>query len=141
MKTSILLFVCLVSFLLLHCTGPTFVAGLLPNFSGKILNEENLCIDSAKVEVIDIDDVGHDSIDNYLGRIYYSDKDGSFRLSLPGGIEWKEYPLTDTKHYIKYVENVTIKVSKPQYKDTIVTFHNSNYEKSSEVKDIILKTE
>jgi hypothetical protein len=123
----------------LQCAGPTSIASLSPIFSGKILTEENKGIDSAKVEVIAIDDVGHQSINNYIGKIHYTDENGTYQLDLPCGVEWKSNILTGNKDYTKYVKSATIKVSKASFKDTVVVLQNTNYEKSWLVQDIYLK--
>jgi hypothetical protein len=123
---------------LLNCTQHIAI-DLGVHFCGKISDKDNSSIDSAKIEVIDIKDVGHESIGDFIGRIYYSDDNGSFRLILPGGVEWDEHTFSGNKKYTKYIVSATIKVSKVSFKDTAVTFHNTNYEESKIDMDIVLE--
>lgn len=110
------------------------------NFSGNVIDQHNNKIDSAKIEVIDIKGAGHESINSYIGRIYYSDENGNFRLVLPGGVEWDENSISNEKTYTKYIKSATIKISKVSFKDTIATFENTNYEKSSIYLSIVLES-
>jgi len=132
------LITCCLFLVLTSCTTRVSL-DLAPLFFGKILDENSRAVDSAEVEVIDINAVGHDSIHSFIGRVYYSDKDGKYLLNLPGGVEWEENNISGKKEYTKYIESVTIKVSKIPFKDTVVTLYNPNYEESYVERDIFLK--
>lgn len=136
-RIPILLFLCL-SILPINCTS-TVSLDLSVLFYGKIIDEKNIGIDSAKIEVLNIEAKGHSSINTFIGRVYYSNKNGEYRLDLPGGVEWEENSISGKKEYIKYIENVTIKISKPTFKDTIVIGTNTDYEKSEIEKNVTLK--
>ena len=70
-------------FNLLSCTQH-IASDLGVNFSGKVIDQHNNNIDSAKIEVTDIKGAGHGSMNNYIGRIYYTDENGDFRLFFRG---------------------------------------------------------
>jgi hypothetical protein len=123
---------------LLSCTHH-IALDLGVRFCGDIRDKENAGIDSVKIEVLDIKGKGHESIDDFIGRIYYSDMNGSFCLNLPGGVEWDEKTFSENKEYTKYISSATIKVSKELFKDTVVTFQNTNYEESKLNIEIILQ--
>ena len=57
-----------------------------------------------------------------------------------GGVEWDEHSISNEKTYTKYIKSATIKISKVLFEDTIVTFENTNYEKSSIDLNIVLKS-
>ncbi len=139
MKIKLNYLVYLVFLAFLNCT--THVAlDLAPYFFGKIYDENGNIIDSAIVEVIDIDATGHESIEDFVGKICYSDEYGEYLLNLPGGVEFEKKIISGKKKYTKYVENVKIKVSKTLFKDTLVILHNNDYEESCVEKDVILKS-
>lgn len=139
MKKQFICFVCSLLLVLLNCTTKVSI-DLAPSFFGKILDENNNGINSAKAEVINIEAVGHESINDFVERIYYSDENGNYFLTLPGGVEWEEKNISGKKEYTKYIESVTIKVSKISFRDTVVTLDNTNYEKSYVEKDVVLKS-
>jgi hypothetical protein len=126
-------------FNLLGCTQHHSI-DLIVNFSVNVIDNNNKSIDSAKIEVTDIKCAGHGSMNSFIGKIYYSDKNGDFRLILPGGVEWDEHSLSDEKTYTKYIKSATIKISKALFRDTIVTFENTDYEKSRISLSIVLES-
>lgn len=109
-------------------------------FCGNVVDQHDNSIDSAKIEVTNIKGVGHSSIDDFIGRIYYSDENGGFCLDLPGGVEWDENSVSGEKTYTKYIESATIKISKVLFEDTVVTFKNKDYENSYINIDIVLES-
>ncbi len=133
-------FICFLFLVLLNCTTKVSI-DLAPSFFGKILDENSKGIDSAKVEITNIKSVGHGSTNDFLERINYSDENGNYSLVLPGGVEWEEKNTSGKKEYTKYIESVTIKVSKISFKDTVVTLENSNYEDSYVEKNVVLKND
>ena len=126
--------------LLLSCTNNIGI-DISPDFSGKIQTFSNKSIDSAKVEIIAIDDIGHASIETFIGKIFFTDTTGYYRLVLPGGVEYEESNINGKKKYTRYIKSATIKVSKEQFRDTIVTLYNTNYEESHVEKNIVLTAE
>lgn len=126
-------------FNLLSCTQHIAI-DLGVNFSGNVIDQHNNKIDSAKIEVTDIKGAGHGSMNSFIGRMYYSDENGDFRLILPGGVEWDEHSFSNEKTYTKYIKSATIKISKVSFKDTIVTFENTNYENSRIDLSIVLES-
>ena len=125
-------------FNLLSCTQHISI-DLAVLFSGNIIDQHNNSIDSAKIEVSDIKGAGHESINSFIGKIYYSNENGDFRLILPGGVEWDEHSISNKKIYTKYIKSATIKIAKETFKDTIITFENIHYENSSIDLSIVLK--
>ena len=123
---------------LLGCTQHIAI-DLGVSFCGNISDKAHSSIDSAKIEVLDIKGIGHKSIEDFIGRIYYSDTNGSFCLNLPSGVEWDEKTFSENKEYTKYISSATVKVSKESFKDTVVTFQNTNYEESRLNMEIILQ--
>lgn len=109
------------------------------HFSGNLIDQHNNSIDSAKIEVTDINGPGHGSMSDFIGRIYYSDENGGFLLILPGGVEWDEHSLSNEKTYTKYIKSASIKISKASFKDTFVNIENTNYENSNENMSIVLE--
>jgi hypothetical protein len=125
--------------ILLSCTQHIAI-DLGVRFCGDISDKDNSSIDSAKIEVLDIKGTGHKSIGDFIGRVYYSDTNGSFCLNLPGGVEWDEKIFSKNKEYTKYISSATIKVSKEPYRDTVVTIQNTNYEESRlDIKIVLQK--
>ncbi|MBN1308981.1 MAG: hypothetical protein JXA18_13745 [Chitinispirillaceae bacterium] len=138
MKIKIIYFKYLILLLPIHCTEH-IASDLHPIFCGRIIDNKNNSIESAKIEVVTIEDVGHESTNSFIGRSYYSDNNGEFCLDLPGGVEWNENDVLGWKKFTKYIKSVTIQVSKASFKDTVVTFQNANYEESRIYIDIVLE--
>ena len=124
--------------LLLNCTQHIAI-DLSVRFCGNITAKDNKSIDNARIEVLAIEGAGQKSIEDFIGRIYYSDANGIFCLDLPGGVEWDEKKFSGSKEYTKYISSATIKISKDLFKDTVVTFANTNYEESSLNMEIALQ--
>ena len=114
---------------------------LANHFYGRVIDEDGSGIFSANIEVIDIESVGHESIQEYIGRVCISDENGEFTLNLPGGVEWDESVFSGSKKYTKYIASATARVSKETFKDTVVLFKNANYEESRIGLDIVLEKE
>jgi hypothetical protein len=125
---------------LMSCTQHNAL-DLANHFYGRVIDEDGSGIFSANIEVIAIESAGHESIQDYIGRVYYSDENGEFSLNLPGGVEWETYPFSSKKRYTKYIASATVRVSKETFKDTVVMFENINYEESRIGIDIVLEKE
>ena len=124
--------------ILLNCTHHLAI-DLAVSFCGNISDKNNSSIDSVKIDVLDIKGAGHKSIEDFIGRIYYSDANGSFCLNLPGGVEWDEKTFSENKEYTKYISSATVKLSKESFKDTVITFQNTNFEESRLDIEIVLQ--
>lgn len=131
----------ILAFLLLILSNCTkhYAIDLAVRFCGTMKDNNNNRIDSAKVDVVAIESAGHESINDFIGKVYYTDATGNFCLNLPGGVEWDEKTFSGSKEYTKYISSATIKVSKELFKDTVVTFNNTDFEESRIVMDIILQ--
>jgi len=132
-----------ISFLALWLSGCTqhVAIDLASHFYGRVIDSGGSGIVDARIEVIDIESAGHESIQDYFGRVCFSETNGEFTLVLPGGVEWDESAFSGNKEYTKYIASATVRVSKPAFDDTVVIFKNANYEESSIGIDIVLEKE
>lgn len=109
------------------------------SISGFIYNDSNVPVDSAEIEICEIDaSENHPSLDK-IGTKTYSNVEGYYYTGVVCGTTWEENSLSNKKTYTKYIRSMTIKVSKLGYLDTVITVSTDNLEETNKTLDVVLK--